>query len=195
MPDMKSEPSPKTYRVPSMWSGTPPCSPNSLCMVSKAISTHASRTSSPVAVITWLLMEFSHVLFSSRLEFLKAVFFTLCPFWFLSMNIQIPWKILFIALMMTPPSAVPSKIPLIDKQQPLHSLQTWINKLLKHPPLPPKKYFLNNPFEEVLSFKLLGLSICHNLSWESHIPKLASKASRQLGIRRHAKSFLAHLSF
>ena len=43
-------------------------------------------------------------------------------------------------------------------------------------------YFLNNPLEEVLSFKLLGLTICHDLSWESHISKLASKASCRLGI-------------
>ena len=32
--------------------------------------------------------------------------------------------------------------------------------------------FLNDPLEEVLSFKLLGLTICHDLSWESHISKL-----------------------
>ena len=37
-------------------------------------------------------------------------------------------------------------------------------------------YFLTNPLE-VLSFKLLGLTICHDLSWESHISKLASKTS------------------
>ena len=51
-------------------------------------------------------------------------------------------------------------------------------------------HILNNPLEEVLSFKLLGLTICHDLSWQSHISKLASKASRQLGILRRAKSFL-----
>ena len=55
---------------------------------------------------------------------------------------------------------------------------------------PPTIYFLNNPLEEVLSFKLLSLTICHDLSRESHISKLASKASRRLGILRHAKSFL-----
>ena len=54
-------------------------------------------------------------------------------------------------------------------------------------------YFLNNPLEEVLSFKLLGLTICHDLSWESHISNLASKASRLLGILRRAKSFLGPL--
>ena len=55
---------------------------------------------------------------------------------------------------------------------------------------PPPNYFLNNPLEEVLSFKLLGLTICHDLSSESHISNLASKASRRLGILRRAKSFL-----
>ena len=39
-----------TYHVLLTWSGTLPCSPNSLPMVSKAISTHGSQTSSPVAV-------------------------------------------------------------------------------------------------------------------------------------------------
>ena len=51
-------------------------------------------------------------------------------------------------------------------------------------------YFLNNPLEKVLSFKLQGLTICHDLSWKSHISKLASKASCRLGILRCAKSFL-----
>ena len=46
-------------------------------------------------------------------------------------------------------------------------------------------YFLNNPPEEVLSFKLLGHTICHDLSWESHISKLVSKASCRLVILCH----------
>ena len=50
---------------------------NSLLMVSKAISTHGSQTSSPVAVNVWPKMEFSHSLFVSRLEFLKAAFWAL----------------------------------------------------------------------------------------------------------------------
>ena len=49
-------------------------------------------------------------------------------------------------------------------------------------------YFLNNPLEEVASLKLLCLTSFHDLSWESHIFKLASEAS--LGILCHAKSFL-----
>jgi len=72
MPDMKSEPYTETYRVLLTWSGTLPCSPNSLPMVSKTISTHGSQTSSPVAVNVWPKMEFFHPLFLSRLEFLKA---------------------------------------------------------------------------------------------------------------------------
>ena len=51
-------------------------------------------------------------------------------------------------------------------------------------------HFLNNPLEEVLSFMLLDLTICHDLSDESHISNLAYKASHRLGILRRAKSFL-----
>ena len=36
------------------------------------------------------------------------------------------WKILFISLLMTPPSAVPAVIPQIANPQPLQSLQIWI---------------------------------------------------------------------
>ena len=43
MPDMKSEPPPTTYHVLSMGSGTLPCSPISLPVVSTAISTHGSQ--------------------------------------------------------------------------------------------------------------------------------------------------------
>ncbi len=121
------------------------------------------------------------------------------------------WKILFISLLMTPPSAVPSVIPQTGKQQLLRSLQIWIKsqtgptrgtrvsirttltlslclseRTVWNPPI----HFLNNPLEEVLSFKLLGLTICHDLSWESHISNIASKVSRRLGILRRAKSFL-----
>ena len=78
-------------------SGTLPCSPNSLPMVSKDISTHDSPTSSPVAANVKLLMEFSHPLFLSRLEFLKAVFWALFFFWFSSMISLTLWKILFIS--------------------------------------------------------------------------------------------------
>jgi len=85
MRDIKSEPSPKTHRVLSIRSGTLPYSPNSLPMVSKAISTHGSQTSSPVAGNVWPLMEFSHPIFLSRLEFLKAILWALCFFWFSSM--------------------------------------------------------------------------------------------------------------
>ena len=47
-------------------SGTLSCSPNSLPVVSKDISTHGSQTSSPVAAKVWPLIEFSHPLFLSR---------------------------------------------------------------------------------------------------------------------------------
>ena len=56
-------------------------------------------------------------------------------------------------------------------------------------PTPPI-YLLNNPLKEVQSFKLLGLTLSHDLSWANHISKLASKASRRLGTLRHAKAFL-----
>ena len=51
----------------------------------------------------------------------------LCPVLFLVfVNDLTLQKILFISLLMTPPSAEPSVIPQIGKQQPLHSLQIWI---------------------------------------------------------------------
>ena len=52
-------------------------------------------------------------------------------------------------------------------------------------------YFVNNPLEEVLSFKLLGLTICHDLSWESHISNLASKASRRLALEARFEMWLS----
>ena len=55
-------------------------------------------------------------------------------------------------------------------------------------------YFFNNPLEEVLSFKLLCLTICHDLSWESHISNLASKASRRLESSIVQSPSSAHLS-
>uniref|UniRef100_A0A8C4QRG2 DOMON domain-containing protein n=1 Tax=Eptatretus burgeri TaxID=7764 RepID=A0A8C4QRG2_EPTBU len=54
----------------------------------------------------------------------------------------------------------------------------------------PPIYFLNNLLEGVLSLKLLGLTICHDLFWESHISNLASKPSHRLGILHRTKSFL-----
>ena len=163
-------------------------------------------------------MEFFHPLFLSRLEFLKVAFWALFFFWFSSMISPTLWKILLIALLMTPPSAVPSVIPQTGKQQLLHSLQIWIKsqtgptcgtclsiltnltlslclseRTVWNPspnPSPTPINFLNNPFEEVLSSKLLDLTICHDLSRESNILKLASKASRHPGILHHAKSFL-----
>ena len=170
MPDMRSEPSPKTYRELLKWSGTLPCSPTSLLMVSKAFSTHGLWISSLVTVITWLLLEFCHLLFPSRLEFLNAMFCALYFFWFPSMISQIPWKILFISLLMTPPSAVPYVILLINRDQPLHSADlgkitswsntwnmsfnpdksptlTWSRRKYRLEPSPPPIYFLNNPLE------------------------------------------------
>jgi len=55
---------------------------------------------------------------------------------------------------------------------------------------PPTIDFVNNPLEEVLSFKLMGLTICNDLSCKIHISKLPSKASRRLDIFHCAKSFL-----
>uniref|UniRef100_A0A8C4Q2J0 G-protein coupled receptors family 1 profile domain-containing protein n=1 Tax=Eptatretus burgeri TaxID=7764 RepID=A0A8C4Q2J0_EPTBU len=46
-------PSPSTYCMLLTRSVTLPCSPNSLLMVSRSISTHGSQTSSPVAVNVW----------------------------------------------------------------------------------------------------------------------------------------------
>ena len=57
-----------------------------------------------------------------------------------------------------------------------HTLTMFLRKDRLDPPTP--ICFLNNALEEVLSFKLLGLSICPDLSWERHISNLASKAIR-----------------
>ena len=66
-----------------------------------------------------------------------------------------------------------------------HTLAVSLRKdHLANPPI----YFLYNPLEAVQSFKLLGLSISHSLSWANHISKLASKISCRLGILRRTKS-------
>ena len=72
------------------------------------------------------LLFFSHPLFLSRVEFLKVAFWTLFFFWFSSMISPTLWKILFISLQMTQPSAVPSVIHQTGKQQLLRSLQIWV---------------------------------------------------------------------
>ena len=69
-------------------------------------------------------------------------------------------------------------------------MNTLTISLRKEAPANPPIYFLKNPLEEVQSFKLLGLTISHNLSWVNHTSKLASKASRRLGILIRTKSFL-----
>ena len=71
-------------------------------------------------------MEFFSPVFLSPLEFLKAVFLALCFFCFSSMISPTLWKIFLISFLMPPPSAIPSVIPQIGKQQPLHCLQIWI---------------------------------------------------------------------
>ena len=58
----------------------------------------------------------------------------------------------------------------------------------------PWSTFLINHLEEVWSFKLLGLTLSHDLSWENHISKLGCKASCRLGILRRRKSFLPQLN-
>ena len=92
----------------------------------------------------------------------------------------------FVALLMTPPCAMTSLILQTDRLQPLPYLQTltkitsWSNTwnmsfnpdkyptltmslrkdILANPPI----YFLNTPLEKVQSFKLVGLTISHDLS-------------------------------
>ena len=121
---------------------------------------------------------------------------------------------------MTPPSAVPSVIPQMGKQQLLPSLQIWIKsqtgptrgkclsrltnltlslcfseRTIWNPlPRPSPNYILNNPLEEVLSFKLLGLTICHDLSWESHLSNLARKPLTDWESSIVQSPSLAHLS-
>ena len=95
------------------------------------------------------------------------------------------WKILFIYLLMTPPSAVTSLILQTGRLQPLPSFQplkknitkwsnTWnmsfnhdkshiLTISLQKDHLANPIYFLNNPLEEVQSPKLLGLTIGRDL--------------------------------
>ena len=61
----------------------------------------------------------------------RQLLLALCFFWFSSSISPTLWKILFISLLMTPPSTVPSVIPHIGKQQLRHSLQIWVNYFLK----------------------------------------------------------------
>ena len=128
MPDMKSEPYPWTYHVLLTRSGTLPCSPNSLPMVSKAISIHHSW------LADFLSCRSQRVALngvpSSPLPVQAGVppGGVLSPvfFWFSSMISPTPWKILFISFLMTPPSAVTSVISQTSKHQLLRSLQIWI---------------------------------------------------------------------
>ena len=72
-------------------------------------------------------MEFSHPLFLSRLEVLKATFWALFFFWFSSMISPTLWKILFISLLMTPPSVVPCHPS--DRQAAASSLSAYLDKI------------------------------------------------------------------
>ena len=201
MPDMKSEPYPWTYHVLLTRSGTLPCSPNSLPMVSKAISTHGSETSSQSTCGP----KWSSFILSS------------CPGWsssrqcsgpcsfsgfHLSDSLENPLYLFADESTLCRPICHPSDWQAAASllSADLDKITNWYNtwnmsltltmSLRKHRLVTPPIYFLNNPLEEVLSFKLLGLTICHDLSWESHVSNLASKASRRLGILRRAKSFL-----
>ena len=144
-------------------------------------------------------MEFSHPLFLSRLEFLKAAFWALFFFWFSSMISPTVWKnplYLFaddstLCHTICHPSdrqAAASSLNadlVISQTGPTRgtclSIRTNLSLSLCLSERTVEKVdeggFLNTPLEEVLSFKLLGLTICYDLSWESHISNLAPKAS------------------
>jgi len=127
-------------------------------------------------------------LFLSWLEFLKVVFWAQCFFSFSTLISPILWKILFFSLLMTPPSchtichpsdrqAAASSLSAVEDKitswsntwnmssfnpDKSHTLTMSLQKdCLEHPP---PHLLLNNPLEEILSFKLLGLTICHDLS-------------------------------
>ena len=75
-----------------------------------------------------------------------------------------------------------------DKSHTL-TISLWKDHL-KNPPI----NFLGSPLEEVQSFKLLGLTISHDLSWANHISKLASKGSHWQGILHLQRPSLTHLN-
>ena len=77
-----------------------------------------------------------------------------------------------------------------DKSHTLTLSPLSLSLSVKLPSDNPFIYFINNPLEEVQSFKLLGLTLSPDLSWENHISKLASKASHQLSILHSVNSFL-----
>uniref|UniRef100_A0A8C4NF36 Reverse transcriptase domain-containing protein n=1 Tax=Eptatretus burgeri TaxID=7764 RepID=A0A8C4NF36_EPTBU len=157
-------------------------------------------------------MEFFHPLFLSRLEFHKVVFWALfffCFFFFI--NDLSDWKILYLfaddsTLCRTISHSSDRQAAVSSLSVDLDRITNWFNtwnmsfnvdkshtltmSLQMDRLEPPPIYFLNNPLEEVLSFKILGFTICHDLSWESHNSNLASRASRRLGILSRAKSFL-----
>ena len=158
-------------------------------------------------------MEFPHPLFLSRLEFLKAAFWALFFFWFSSMISPTlenhPYLFAddstLCRTICHPSDRQASAFSLsADLDKNTSWFNTWnmsFNPNKSHnltlslrkdhlENLPHPLHFLNNPLEEILSFKLLCLIICHDPSWESHISNLASKASHRLGILRRAKSFL-----
>ena len=109
MPNMRSEPFPETYRVLSIRS----C----ILLLHPALLTKLSSYGIQGNLHSWLVDFLSchsqRMALNSSLssplpiqrEFLKVVFLAFCFFWFSSMISQIPWKILFISLLMTPPSA------------------------------------------------------------------------------------------
>ena len=158
-------------------------------------------------------MEFFHPLFLSRLEFLKAAFWALFFFWFSSTISPTLWKILFISLLMTPHSAIPSVIPQTGKQQLLRSLQIWIKSqtgttrgtcllivtnltlslclsertVWKNPPSTLSTILWKKSF--LSSFRVsLSATIFSGKATSPSWPP--AKARRRLGIPSHAKSFL-----
>jgi len=91
------------------------------------------------------------------------------------------WKILFISLLMTPPSAVPSVIPQIGKQQLLHSLQVWVKSQA-------------GPTRGTCLSSLVNLTLSHCLSERTVWKKTPSTFSTVLLKKSSHSNFWASMS-
>ena len=124
-----------------------------------------------IFVTVWK-MEFSHPLFLSRLEVLKAVFWALFFFWFssmISLTLENPLYLFAYVSTLCRTICHPSEwqAAASSLSADLDKITSWSNTLslcLSERTVWNLPRFLNNPLEEILTLKLLGITICQDLS-------------------------------